>query len=691
MQSNKKIKIFTNHILKYPKGIVTNQVVRFISTGADPFLIFLKAYSKRNGDDLESDFFKQYSFVVYDKNQSHLDFFKRLLSWDGNVFPSDENPVGLKEFLKILEEELDIKIEDFDYKELKDLLYVSGFNDKNRFLECWNHFRKCQKEFLKIDIFKENEKFVEFLRNLPEIDIGKVQFINLAINSSNLLPDQRRYYMNEICHLLYMFGVKKYKSMVLIADQENKFFEEYAGKIYVEMNPSFCILPHMHIQYKPSGQAKLCCRYDTVKENKDHDENVRVKKYSNDLSELFLERNRFHNIQISSIEESFYSNYWNKSRELSTSNESISGCHKCYKEELGNNQAPMSMRLGSNILYNYGYLHKNLRFQTPTLEFLELGFGNYCNLACLSCNSSLSTTWHNDEIKLNELANEKTKRTIFPKLENLTFKPDKNTLSTLKIIKFTGGEPMINPEFIKFINYICEEGKPEQIELEIYTNCSYIPAEKLISNLSRFKEVHLNLSIDAYGQKNDYIRFGSKWEISNKQSVLKSLDFWLDRSLKHKNIKLIMSTTLSVLNAFDLPELLEWWLDYYYKSGNDMFFESTNSMIESRKGFFKIQVAFDPEYIAVDILPKNYYDELVIWMESYKEKFLIKYPDLPQIPDCVIISFRKLESLINRCKGNKNKVEQLQHYLQSMDQIRGNNFKESLPLLSNKIKTFLLD
>jgi organic radical activating enzyme len=689
MKSNKKIKILTTHLLKYPKGIVTNQVIRFIATGADPLLIFLKAYSKRNGDDLKSDFFQQYHFVVYDKNQSHLEFFKRFLDWSGHIFADEQNTVGLQDFLMGLQKELNVEIEDFDYKELKELLYVSGFTNKDRFLECWSHFQNCQKEFIKIDIFEENEKFVDFLRNLPTIDIGKVQFINLGVNASDLSSDRYQYCLNEICHLMYMFGVKKYKSMALIADKENNFVEEYVGKIYVEMNPSFCILPHMHIQYKPSGQAKLCCRYDTVKEHKDHDENIRVKKYSHDLSELFLERNRFHNIQISSIEESFFSNYWNEARQLTASNESISGCHKCYKEELGNNQAPMSMRLGSNILYNHGYLHKNIKFRTPRLEFLELGFGNYCNLACLSCNSSLSTTWHNDEIKLNEVADEKTKRTIFPKLENLTFQPDKTSLSTLKVIKFTGGEPMINPEFVKFIDYICEEGRPEQIELEIYTNCSYIPSEKLIANLSRFKEIHLNLSIDAYGQTNDYLRYGSKWETSNKQSVLKSLDFWLDRSLAHKNIKLIMSTTLSVLNVYDLPKLVEWWLDYYYKSGNDMFFESTNSMIESHKGFFKIQVAFDPDYIAVDILPKNFYDELATWMEAYKEKFLIKYPDLPQIPDCVIISFRKLESLINRCKGNKNKVEQLLHYLKSMDQIRGNNFKDSLPTLSQKMNNFL--
>lgn len=688
MTNKKIINLISDYDYNHSKGIVTNQVVRFISTGSDPLTIFLRAYSKRGDDDLSSNFFKNYHFIVFDKDSRCLSFFREFLAWDAELYPN-ENSQGLLKFLSDLSSKLEIEINQLDLSKLQSFLYKTGFSDRKRFLDCWNHFINCKFEYINLDIIKQNKMFIEYLFNLPVLASGDVQFLRLGINKKKYESSIYKHSMNEIFHLLYMQGVKRYKSMAMIPDDTGSFQEKYAGKIYIEMNPTFCILPHMHVQYKPTGQSKLCCRYDSMKENKDFENNHNQCLPSNDLSEMFLEKHTKLNIQKTSIENTFFSDYWDKARSLTTENLPLSGCHKCYKEESGNDQSPMSMRLGSNIIFNHGYLHKNVYYKKPKLEFLELGFGNYCNLACLSCNSSLSTTWYDDEVNLNKIVDDKLKRPIFPRLENLSFTPDDSTLETLKVIKFTGGEPMINPEFIKFIDYICEKGDPSRIELEIYTNCSYIPSEKLIKNLSLFKEIHLNLSIDSFGIANDYIRYGSTWEGSSKQTVIKSLDFWLDKALKQKNIKLIMATTLSVLNIFDMPKMIEWWTKYYNDSGNEMYFESSDSLLESHRGFFKFQVAFDPSYISVSNLPKEYYSDISEWMDRYKENFHSVFPHLDTIPDCIVISFRKLESLINRSKGDKNQISMLKSYLESMDSVRKNSYKIGLPKLSRKIDEFL--
>ena len=34
------------------------------------------------------------------------------------------------------------------------------------------------------------------------------------------------------------------------------------------------------------------------------------------------------------------------------------------------------------------------------LRYLEVAFGNYCNLACRTCNSELSTNWYEDDVHL---------------------------------------------------------------------------------------------------------------------------------------------------------------------------------------------------------------------------------------------------------------------------------------------------
>lgn len=526
------------------------------------------------------------------------------------------------------------------------------------------------------DLYKDTDKFTSFIGSLPSLNSRECQF--LYFESDNLENT------NTILHSLYLLSFQNFHTFVKFKNEKNDYLEGYAAKLYAELNPVFCILPWNHIQYKPSGQSKLCCRYDIVHEYELYKSNSNSK-----VVKLFQQREKKLTIQKSSIKDTFHSEYWNTARHSITLNEEIPGCHKCYKEEKNSEIIPMSMRLGMNIVYNQGYLHKKVNSSFPKIEFLEIGFGNYCNMACLTCNSNLSTTWYEDEIKINEIVDDSLKREVFPKLENLQFDLDPETLKTLKTIKFTGGEPMINPEFVKFIDLICNEGYPENISLEIYTNCSYIPSHKLINNLARFKEVQLNLSIDAYGVKNDYIRYGSKWTSDLKHSVSKSIDFYLNFSKIHSNIHVILSATLSVLNILEMPHLIESWMDRYINSGNKIIAFRKTLLPSEHEGFFKIQPAFDPSYLNPNILPNHYYNDVIDWINDYRSNFLNKYPNLEGIPQCINFSLSKLSNIINKSKGNIDLSKKFVNYIQSIDKIRNQSITESLPDIEEKISNFI--
>lgn len=531
-------------------------------------------------------------------------------------------------------------------------------------------------KFVLIDILKENQRFLQLLDGLPLLRKKTGQFVNIDFKTSD------KESINNILHNLWLKNIKQYPSVVKLNDAE-----DYAGKLYTKLNPTFCILPWMHIQYKPSGQPKLCCRYDISLEA---NEAVRNPDSDNLLLKLSPAKDNI-TVKESSMEQSFFGDYWNASRQYTQDQTPLIGCHKCYKEEQGTQgEVQNSMRLGSSILYNQGYLHKQPNYDKPKLEFLEVGFGNYCNLACLSCNSSLSTSWYQDELELNKVVNNNVKRLVFPKLDNLKFVPDAETLKTLRVIKFTGGEPMINPEFTKFIELICEQGHPERISLEIYTNCSYVPSPKLLENLTRFEAVQMNLSVDAFGSVNDYVRYGSIWDGNVKQTVSNAIDFWLAVGKQHENISVIMSTTLSALNIFDVPKLMTWWMDKYKDSGNKIVIRRELLLATEYDGFFKLQPAHDPSYINLNILPKEYYKEILDWIDEYKENFATRYPDLQGIPECIGASLLKLEQLINKATGHSGNGSDLLHYLDSMDKIRNNNALESIPVIVNKVKEYLL-
>jgi hypothetical protein len=554
------------------------------------------------------------------------------------------------------------------------------------FTERWQRYKSRPFRFVNIDIINDNQSFINLLTSL-KLDI-KIQFVSLNFNQTKdaVYSDS----IDNILHSLWLRSFKSHSSIVELNDGNNQIVENYAGKLYSQRNSKFCILPWMHIQYKPTGQAKLCCRYDNIKEQKEFESGAYLNQPEN-LAGLFPQKYKVLDIQNSSIEQTFFgSTYWKEARRLTVENKDISGCHKCYQEEASlEDEVALSMRLGSSVLYNNGYLHKRPGYENPIIEFLEVGFGNYCNLACLTCNSSLSTTWHEDEVKLNEIANEPLKRMIFPKLENIKFEPNAETLKTLQLIKFTGGEPMINPEFIKFIDLICEKGRPGKISLEIYTNCSYIPSKKLLANLARFKDVQLNLSIDAYGQTNDYIRYGSAWESSTKQNVFEAMNFWLDYGRQNNNFHIIMSTTLSVLNVFEIPKLMTWWFDTYRESGNEVVIRLGPKPRGEYEGFFKLQIAFDPSYINTDILPVTSYSEILEWCKKYEEEFEVKYPEYEAMPECLRASLVKLKKALSRSKGSVKNAKMLLDYLDKMDRIRGNSAEQAIPVVVNKVKEYL--
>lgn len=692
----KPYKLLPTEIINTGKGIVNNTFKRFIGPADSVFSLFIRAFGHR--EDHEFNAVKsasEYQFVVYDQDPVRLEVFKEFLTWDGIVEDQSEDPqdkhfVSINTVIARVKEKFNIEVEYFP-RNLN--LGKIKRRDFSKFTEYWNLFRNCNFTFIQVDAIRENEKFIEHLRLLEDItliDSSARQFLKFDFNPNNYDPATYKEALNNVLHTCWMRSIKRYKTVVAAANENNITYEDYAGKLYSKLNPSFCILPWMHIQYKPSGQAKLCCRYDTVQEGKEwRHANENDIDISN-LAELYEERATTHLIKNSSMEQSFFSNYWNTARNLTIENKPISGCHKCYIEEQVPGEVATSMRLGSSILYNDGYLHKKPGFEQPKIEFLEVGFGNYCNLACLSCNSSLSTTWHDDENKFNDIAGDKLKRVVFPKLDNLKFEPTQETLNSLKLIKFTGGEPMINPEFIKFIELVCEKGKPEQMSLEIYTNCSYIPSPKLLANLAKFKDIQLNLSIDAHGSANDYIRYGSKWDHEEgRQSVSRSIKFWLEQGVKYNNLQIMMSTTLSILSVFEVPKLMSWWMDEYRNSGNKIVVERDINQEREYDGFFKLQVAFDPKYIDMNILPAEYYKEVLDWCNDHEKNFLAQYPEYPRVIECLRASVIKLTNTIKRCKGNADNAELLLDYLSKMDQVRGNNAETSIPVVVGKVKEFL--
>jgi sulfatase maturation enzyme AslB (radical SAM superfamily) len=242
-------------------------------------------------------------------------------------------------------------------------------------------------------------------------------------------------------------------------------------------------------------------------------------------------------------------------------------CKKCYVEEHSNTK---SMRQKANELLLAEA--KDVRFEK--LEFLEISLDNICNLECRMCSSRFSTKLQMRDRYLNE--NGITGYSP----NNITHKTldlmDSLDLSHLRMIKLLGGEPLISPNFFKFLDKIPQ---PQNVNLLIITNATSIPSKKTLDKLMDFKSIRFDFSIDGIYGYNDYQRVGSNFEtiianvlelskLSSEEhsvhSVYSSLNILgLDASTKWFYNNLPFRTTIdivknNILSPFIAPK---WYVD----------------------------------------------------------------------------------------------------------------------------------
>lgn len=237
--------------------------------------------------------------------------------------------------------------------------------------------------------------------------------------------------------------------------------------------------------------------------------------------------------EVTSIADYFSSDFYTKLNEDLANNIWPEGCEDCENHE----------RLGRTSMRTESLA------KPSDYSDAEIKFGNLCNLGCVMCspyNSSvlqdeylkykgqhelfdrdtnIRNTWYTDESKIRSMARELSNRTE---------------------LHFSGGEPTVNTYLRTFLDELIKCNS--EAVLKIRTNANNWP-QKLIDMLRYFKKVNISVSIDATGEANNYIRWPSQWQKTerNVESMIA-----LDNSV----IKL--NPTVACYNVHLMPALYDW-------------------------------------------------------------------------------------------------------------------------------------
>jgi len=238
-------------------------------------------------------------------------------------------------------------------------------------------------------------------------------------------------------------------------------------------------------------------------------------------------------------------------------------CANCYMQDKNGKISGRQLQL-NKIGVNSNQWQSSLR-SSPWFEYFksditevrhipvdwQIYLGNYCNSACIFCHPEASS----------RLANEWHKLGFINEIPIADWSDDPNNLEQiidmicssdqLQYVHLIGGETLILPAFESFLKQLVLKGHPENIILGFTTNLT-VWSDKLFNLLTKFKQIHVNISVECFDPLNDYLRWPSR--IDQVKSVALQL---VDASRTH-GWYLVVRTTPTILSLPRLLSVYDW-------------------------------------------------------------------------------------------------------------------------------------
>ena len=294
---------------------------------------------------------------------------------------------------------------------------------------------------------------------------------------------------------------------------------------------TFCVIPWTSMCVLSHGDVKPCC----------------ISK---------------HEVIAGNIKDSPLQDIWNDDMFKTLRLDMLNGvkndiCSICYD---GEKDGSSSMRTMSNEgSTRYQDLVKNMNpdgsMKNLELEWLDVRLSSVCNFKCRTCQADTSSKWAEEDFKFGEylpphiisprgfhLLETDTKYPLLPQIKEM--------LKTVKMIYFSGGEPLMHPEHYEILEYLIES-KNTDVIIKYNSNLSVLKYKdkNVIDLWKQFKNVDYFASIDAIGEREEYIRHGAIWkeQVENLKTIQQ----------QSPNVIVSFNVVVSLFNVITLPDTLD--------------------------------------------------------------------------------------------------------------------------------------
>lgn len=337
---------------------------------------------------------------------------------------------------------------------------------------------------------------------------------------------------------------------------------------------TFCMYPWIHINASPNGEAQPCCLWDykvpmgSVKEN--------------------------------TLKELWNSDNWKQLRKNMLEDIPNPGCSRCYEEEkagfFSNRQS--SNKHHGNHIDRISKTNEDGHLDSFELTYWDIRFSNLCNLSCRSCGHIFSSSWYQDQAKISGPDWKRKNKALFwaGRYETDMLEQLMEHIDYVEQIYFAGGEPLIMEEHYHILEEL-ERRKKFNVRLVYNTNFTKTKLKDryVFDYWRKFDSVSIGASLDAMGQRAEYIRKGTNWEeVENNRRLMLEIcpkvDFYI-------------SPTLSIQNALHLPDFHRDWVEKGFLKPEDL----------------NVNLLQDPEWLRSDMATPEYKEKIVEKYEKHLE------------------------------------------------------------------------
>ena len=411
-----------------------------------------------------------------------------------------------------------------------------------------------------------------------------------------------------------------------------------------DKSKTFCVLPWIHLHTTPTGQAAPCCISTSCSDN------IGVGNSNRDSLEDLVNSPKMKKLRVDMIN--------------GVKNEECTNCHR--HEESGGG---MSARKDFNntwktlpkIMDVISATGKDGSVKDFKMKYFDIRFSNICNFKCRTCGSAFSSQWEQEDIKSKEKTGIPFWAEIVPKGNRKSFINEiVEQVPNFEIAYFAGGEPLIAEEHYVLLDHMIKTGNTD-IELRYNSNISNFKYKKkdVFHMWKQFsKPIRIYASIDHIGDRAEYIRSGTDWDVIEKN---------FKRIREEKNIQVEVNTVYSIFNAITISHFYKFMIDNHYYT--------------PESGIWTLYCMNAPEHLSVHVLPEDYKaqaDQQLDLTISYMTDLGFRENQIEQI--------RQAKSWLNSKHTWAEQSQMFKEELCRLDALREEDFEQTFPELQHLYK-----